>query len=85
LAQSPGNRRILFELGATLERLGERGEAMTLLRKLVKFDTANAVALNYLGYMLVEDNRDLDYAGRLIDRALRLEPENGAYLDSKGW
>ncbi len=85
LAQSPQNRRILFELGSNLERLGRRADAVETLRKLVKLDTANAVAMNYLGYMLVEDNRDLDFAGKLIDRALALEPENGAYLDSKGW
>jgi tetratricopeptide (TPR) repeat protein len=39
--------------------------------------------------MLVENlpvtAAELAEAGVLLDRALALEPENGAYLDSKGW
>ncbi len=85
LAQSPHNSRILFELGTNLERLGERAESMDCLRQVVQADSDDAMAMNYLGYMLVEDNRDLDSAGHLIDHALALEPENPAYLDSKGW
>ena len=85
LKESPGNRMVLFELGTDLERLGLRDSAMGVFRRLLTIDTLNAVAMNYLGYMLVEDNRDLVYAGALLDRALALDPENPAYLDSKGW
>lgn len=85
LVLNPGNRLVLFELGADLERLGRRDSAEKALRQSVKDDTLNAVAMNYLGYMLVEDSADLDFAGKLIDRALALDPESGAYLDSKGW
>jgi tetratricopeptide (TPR) repeat protein len=35
--------------------------------------------------MLVEDGRNLDEAEDLIKRALKIQPENGAYLDSLGW
>jgi tetratricopeptide (TPR) repeat protein len=55
------------------------------MKKLVKLDSSDATILNYLGYMLVEEGRELDYASQLIDRALNFEPENGAFLDSKGW
>lgn len=79
------NRRVLFELGVALEQLGKRGESIDVMKKLVKLDSSDATILNYLGYMLVEENRELDYAGQLIDRALTFEPENGAFLDSKGW
>ncbi len=43
------------------------------------------VPYNYLGYMWVEQNENLDEAAQLIRRALDLEPGNGAYLDSLGW
>lgn len=79
------NRRVLFELGVALEQIGKRGESIDVMKKLVKLDSTDATILNYLGYMLVEENRELDYAGSLIERALVFEPENGAFLDSKGW
>ena len=79
------NRRVLFELGVALEQLGKRGESIDVMKKLVKLDSSDATILNYLGYMLVEEGRELDYAGQLIERALTFEPENGAFLDSKGW
>lgn len=79
------NRRVLFELGVALEQLGKRQESIDVMKKLVKLDSSDATILNYLGYMLVEEGRELDYASQLIDRALTFEPENGAFLDSKGW
>ncbi len=79
------NRRVLFELGVALEQLNERSESIDVMKRLVKLDSSDATILNYLGYMLVEENRELDYAGSLIERALTFEPENGAFLDSKGW
>ena len=79
------NRRVLFELGVALEQIGKRGESIDVMKKLVKLDSSDATILNYLGYMLVEENSELDYAGTLIERALVFEPENGAFLDSKGW
>ena len=79
------NRRVLFELGVALEQLGRRGESIDVMKRLVKLDSSDATILNYLGYMLVEEDKDLDFAGNQIERALQFEPENGAFLDSKGW
>jgi tetratricopeptide (TPR) repeat protein len=79
------NRRVLFELGVALEQLHRRSESIGVMKRLVKLDSSDGTILNYLGYMLVEEEKDLDYAGTLIERALRLEPGNGAFLDSKGW
>ena len=44
-----------------------------------------AQALNYLGYFYAEQNRLLPQAQALIKKALEIEPENGAYVDSLGW
>jgi tetratricopeptide (TPR) repeat protein len=79
------NRRVLFELGVALEQINKRTESIEVMKRLVKLDSSDATILNYLGYMLVEENSDLDLAGKLIERALSFEPENGAFLDSKGW
>ena len=45
----------------------------------------NAGALNYLGYLLAVRGEQLDEAIQLVQRALKEEPDNGAYLDSLGW
>ncbi len=74
-----------FYLALTLDDLERDTEAMEQLRKIIDRDPKNHEALNYLGYTMVERNEDLDEAGRLIKRAVRLKPENGAYLDSLGW
>jgi tetratricopeptide (TPR) repeat protein len=52
---------------------------------LIAKDPDNAAALNYLGYMFAEDGSNLDEAETLIQRALKLQPANGGYLDSLGW
>lgn len=87
--EAPGNRAARFELASHLERLGKKERARALLRGLIRQDSAHALAMNYLAYMLVEHlpvaPAELAEAGPLLDRALALEPENGAYLDSKGW
>ena len=41
--------------------------------------------LNYLGYMLADRGVKLPEALKLIRKAVELEPQNGAYLDSLGW
>jgi len=45
----------------------------------------NPTALNFLGYLLADHNRNLQEAVGLIRRALELDPDNGAFLDSLGW
>jgi Tfp pilus assembly protein PilF len=57
-----------------------------LFRKSIALDPANAAdAYNYLGYMWADHNLHMDEAGDMIKRALQIEPNNGAYLDSLGW
>jgi len=45
----------------------------------------NASAANYLGYMLADRGVRLEESVKYIQKALQLEPNNGAYLDSLGW
>lgn len=51
----------------------------------LKLDPDFHEANNFLGYLFVENNKNLDEAIQLINKALRAQPENGAYLDSLGW
>jgi tetratricopeptide (TPR) repeat protein len=76
---------IIFMKGALYEHQKEYDQAETAFRAVLKADPDNAGALNYLGYMLADRNVRLDEAQRLISKAVDLEPNNGAYLDSLGW
>ena len=76
---------VAFALGAAYERAGRIEESIQTFEKLLAVAPDNAAALNYLGYMLADRGMRLDYARRLIERAVRLSPNNGAYLDSYGW
>ncbi|KKO20355.1 MAG: tetratricopeptide repeat protein [Candidatus Brocadia sp.] len=55
------------------------------LRMTLKLDPDFHEANNFLGYLLVENNKNLDEAIELINKALKVQPKNGAYLDSLGW
>jgi len=52
---------------------------------VLQLDPNNTMTLNYLGYMLADRNVRLDEALNMIKRAVELDPQNGAYLDSLGW
>jgi tetratricopeptide (TPR) repeat protein len=75
-----------FNYGAAAEQAGLVDKAATLLKKSIELDPSKAAqAYNYLGYMWVDRNQNLDEAGFMIRKALEIEPDNGAFLDSLGW
>jgi tetratricopeptide (TPR) repeat protein len=45
----------------------------------------NVGAMNDLGYLWVDQNKHLERATRMIERAVAAEPKNTAYRDSLGW
>lgn len=55
------------------------------LRMCLKIDPDFHEANNFLGYFFAENNKNLDEAIQLINKALEIQPKNGAYLDSLGW
>ncbi|MHC1763294.1 MAG: tetratricopeptide repeat protein [Verrucomicrobiia bacterium] len=79
------NQSFYFQMGATLERAGRIDDAEKYFRECLKLAPENAEALNYLGYMWADKGTNLTEAHELIDKAVRLEPENAAFLDSLAW
>jgi Flp pilus assembly protein TadD len=57
----------------------------TDLRKVLKAEPNNPTALNALGYALANRTTRYPEALELISRALALQPEEPAILDSMGW
>lgn len=74
-----------FYLGAQLDQVGQEPDARVHLRRTLELDPHHADAMNYLGYLDAESGQNLDAAKALIERAIELDPENGAYIDSLGW
>lgn len=85
LVKFPADTKLLFSRGAYLERSGDKKSAEATFRSLIARDPLNAAALNYLGYMFAEGGVNLDEAESLTQRAVKLQPNNGGYLDSLGW
>jgi Tfp pilus assembly protein PilF len=74
-----------FIAGSIYERQKKYDQAEELFRRVVNSDPKNAMALNYLGYMLADRGTRLEEALAYIRRAVALDPQSGAYLDSLGW
>jgi tetratricopeptide (TPR) repeat protein len=74
-----------FLLGAAYERTGKRQQAVAEFRRVLGLDPNYHAALNYLGYMFAEQGENLSEAQSLVEKAVALEPDNGAYVDSLGW
>ena len=76
---------IHFLNGSIWERQKQFGRAEGEFRKALELNPNNAMALNYLGYMLADLGIRLKESVSYIQRALQIEPNSGAYLDSLGW
>ena len=71
--------------GAALEATRATDQAERLLREALAAHPSSHEIKNFLAYMWAEKGVRLDEAGRLINEALLVEPDNAAYLDTKGW
>jgi tetratricopeptide (TPR) repeat protein len=74
-----------YLLGTARERTGDHQRAAEAFEKLLAVEPDFAPALNYLGYMWAERGENLDRALELTQRAVEIDPDNGAYVDSLGW
>lgn len=86
LAQNAERKQIAKLTLATAQQMsGDYSSAENTLREILKQTPRNPIALNNLGYFLVERNEKLDEALELIKQAVRIDPNNPSYLDSLGW
>lgn len=76
---------LLLDLGICLEQSGDIDGAVKAGREALALVPDAGPALNFLGYLLADHERDLAEAERLVHRALVQDPDNGAYVDSWGW
>jgi tetratricopeptide (TPR) repeat protein len=74
-----------FQMGAAYERSGDIKGAERCFLKSLDQSPEFAEALNYLGYMWADRGENLERAREMIERALKQQPENEAFVDSLGW
>ncbi len=89
------NESFYFRYAAANERSGNIEEAEELFQKTIELlsklnpdddvQRFTATTYNYLGYMWLENDKNVDEAGELIKTAADLDPESEAIADSLGW
>ena len=76
---------ILYARGITLERTKQWERAESDFLKALEFNPEQPHLLNYLGYSWVERGVHLEQALKLIEKAVKLRPDDGYIIDSMGW
>ncbi len=72
-------------LGDLAHHLGKFEEALRWYEKAVQIDNQNHLALNNYAYSLAEQGKELERALELVNRALAIRPNLGAYYDTRAW
>lgn len=85
LKRFPDNTDLLYDYAMLAEKLDKLEIMETSLRKVMKLAPNNQHAYNALGYSLAERNLRLPEAYEMIDKALKLAPEDPFIMDSMGW
>ncbi len=85
LKKFPKNVDLLYQKGVLLYKLKKKKEAIDIMESILEIKPDYPDALNFIGYTLAEMGKDLDKAFELIKKALKIEPNNGYYLDSLAW
>ncbi|WP_300908448.1 tetratricopeptide repeat protein [uncultured Desulfovibrio sp.] len=81
----PDNTDLAFLLGSLLDETGDKKGAFTVMEGILASHPDNYQALNYVGYTLAEENRELERAVKLLVRANELSPDQAYIVDSLAW
>jgi len=89
VAESPEtmqlSSRFYLYYGMCYERTRQFGKAEKVFEKCLESHPDAHDILNYLAYMWAENDSRLEKGLEYVTRALELDPENAAYIDTLGW
>jgi len=83
---------VRFSMAMNLERMGRYDESFAMFEKLLSTPARPGLdkseIMNYYGYSMIDRNRsreEVEKGFQLVLKALELDGQNEAYLDSKAW
>ena len=85
LLQMPDEKDLLYTRALVAEHLGKLDVLESDLKKVLTKDSNNAESLNALGYTLLNDSKRYHEAEKYLQRAIKLQPNEPAIMDSFGW
>jgi tetratricopeptide (TPR) repeat protein len=85
LEKLPNYPDLLYDHAMAAEKVGKLDVLEQDLRKLIQLKPDYAHAYNALGYTLADRSERLDEALQLIEKALKLAPDDYFIMDSLGW
>jgi Flp pilus assembly protein TadD len=74
-----------YARGTCYERLKKLPQAEADLLRSLQLSADQPLTLNYLGYTWIDHNRHLQKGLKMIEKAVRLKPDDGYIVDSLGW
>ncbi|MEW5772026.1 MAG: tetratricopeptide repeat protein [Thermodesulfobacteriota bacterium] len=81
----PQDTELLYGLGIVLDKLKDPEAGIAAMERIIAINPDHADALNYVGYTLADQGKDLERALVLIRKAMDLKPESGYIVDSLAW
>lgn len=85
IAYRPDSENPLLRKADMLLRMDKIDDAVEVYRYTAKKWPENATVLNALGYTLADRTTEYKEAEKLIKKALKLQPDSAAIMDSYGW
>lgn len=85
LDSNPEETTIRYARALIAEKLGELDLLESDLRTILQTEPDNAQVLNALGYTLADRTKRYEEALQYIQKAMELQPNDAAVIDSMGW
>ncbi len=77
--------KLALRIANNYEMMDSITVAIVWLEQLLTTEPENHIALNNLGYMLIDHDKDVNRGLSLVEKSLHFMPEESSYLDSKAW
>ena len=85
LNRFPGEIELLFARVLYFDLIGDAQNSEKDLKQIIRIQPDDSRALNHLGYMLATQTSRFEEANALIERAIRISPDDPAIIDSLAW
>ncbi len=81
----PDHEILLYHLARFLYDDLQKEEGLRIMEEVILLNPGYAPALNFIGYSLAEEGRDLERAIQLLQRAVQEDPQDAHIADSLAW